>query len=126
VQELGAYIAILVYFSFESQFAFRDYDWRVQGWMFPKVADTRHGIVPGTRLLPQFMEMSDVDYNNLIRNPKTGKPYPEGFMPELYDPTKGGGVQGRGVPGVVWRTLNVLYDQCVGNCETSLSISYLK
>lgn len=26
----------------------------------------------------------------------------EGFMPELYDPTKGGGVLGRGVPGVVW------------------------
>lgn len=25
-------------------------------------------------------------------------------MPELYDPTKGGGVLGRGVPGVVWRT----------------------
>lgn len=101
-----------------AMFAFRDYDWQVYGWMFPKVADTRHGIAPGTRLLPQFRDMSDTDYNNLIRNPKTGKPYPEGFMPELYDPTKGGGVAGRGVPGVVWHTLGVQYDQCVGNlCE---------
>jgi hypothetical protein len=83
--------------------------------MFPKVADTRHGIAIGTRLLPQFKDMSDTEYNDLIRDPKTGKPYPEGFRPELFDPTKGGGVLGRGVPGVVWRSLGVQYDQCVGN-----------
>ena len=70
--------------------------------MFPKVADIRHGIVPGARLLPQFASMDNESYNNLIRNPKTNQPYPEGFMPELYDPKQGGGVNGRGVPGVVW------------------------
>lgn len=47
--------------------AFRSYDWRVQGWMFPKVADIRHGIVPGARLLPQFAEMDNESYNALSR-----------------------------------------------------------
>ena len=94
--------------------------------MFPKVADTRHGVVPGARLLPYLLDMTDEDYNSLIRNPATGKPYPEGFMPELFDPTKGGGVAGRGVPGVVWRTLGVQFDQCVGNCEkASVGHSYV-
>ena len=46
--------------------------------------------------------MDNASFEALIRNPATGKPYPEGFMPELYDPTKGGGVLGTGVPGVVW------------------------
>ena len=102
-----------------------------------QVADIRHGIVTGVRLLPQYAEMDNESFANLsewgavaeasppvwqlplllllllrthraflfslaVRNPSTGKPYPEGFMPELYNPKEGGGVLGRGVPGVVW------------------------
>lgn len=86
----------------------------LQGF-FPKVADTRHGYVPGLRLLPHYSYMDNATFNNEIRHSITKEIMPEGFRPELFDPTKGGGVAGRGVPGVVWHCLGVQYDQCIGN-----------
>jgi hypothetical protein len=89
----------------------------LQGY-FPKVADTRHGYVPDLRLLPRYRDMDDKTFARHTTHSITGEVMKEGFIPELYDPKKGGGVAGRGVPGVVWHSLGVRYDQCVGNiCE---------
>ncbi len=92
----------------------------MQGF-FPKLADSRHGYVKGLRYLPMYAAMDNATFKQAIRDASTGGTLQEGFIPELYDPTKGGGVQGRGVPGVVWHALDIRYDQCVGNGKISYS-----
>ena len=66
-------------------------------------------------MLPHYANMDNETFLDKIRDSVTGEQLKEGFRPELYDPTKGGGVLGRGVPGVVWHCLDVRYDQCIGN-----------
>ena len=56
------------------------------------------------------------------RDSITGEQLVEGFRPELVDPTKGGGVAGRGIPGLVWHALDVRYDQCVGSGAWGLAV----
>ena len=98
--------------------AFSDWDIFASGNAnagFPKVADRRHGYVAGLRFLPFFAGMNDSTFADHTRDRSTGQQLQEGFIPSLYDPARGGGVGGRGVPGVVWRALDVRYDQCVGS-----------
>jgi hypothetical protein len=82
---------------------------------FPKVADKRHGFVPGLRLLPRYRNMSDSQFDQVVRHPHTGAVMLEGFQESLYNASRGGGAGGRGPPGVVWRSLGVQYDQMVGH-----------
>ena len=76
-----------------------------------QVADKRHGYVKGLRMLPHYANMDNETFADQTRDKVTGEQLLEGFRPELFDPTKGGGVLGRGVPGVVWHCLDVRYDQ---------------
>lgn len=76
-----------------------------------QVADSRHGYVPGLRLLPRFRDMPDALFNETVRDAATGEVLPEGFIPSRYNASRGGGLGGRGPPGVVWHALGVLYDQ---------------
>ena len=69
---------------------------------FPKVADTRHGYVPDLRSLPQYRDMDDRTFAAHTTHRVTRLPMKEGFLDSQYNPAKGGGVLGRGVPGVVW------------------------
>jgi hypothetical protein len=57
------------------------------------------------------------------RDAETGLQMQEGFIPSLVDPSKGGGILGRGIPGLVWHALDVRYDQCVGNGEYAKAAS---
>ena len=62
-------------------------------------------------MLPHYANMDNETFADQTRDKVTGEQLLEGFRPELFDPTKGGGVLGRGVPGVVWHCLDVRYDQ---------------
>jgi hypothetical protein len=90
-----------------------------------QVADRRHGYVKGLRLWPLYRDMDNATFTAAIRDSFTGKEWREGFIPELLDSTRGGGVLGRGVPGVVWHALDVRYDQCVGSGEACLTCGEL-
>ena len=71
--------------------------------------------MPDLRKLPRFKNMSAVDFDNYVRHAHTGEVQPEGFVASRYNASRGGGLGGRGPPGVVWRALGVLYDQMVGH-----------
>lgn len=80
-----------------------------------QVADKRHGYVPDLRSLPHFRDMDEQTFKSHITHRVTGETMTEGFLPQLYDPQKGGGVLGRGVPGIVWH-------RCVRSCMAAAVI----
>ena len=97
-------------------------DWHHQDYSgyWPKMADRRHGYVPGLRRLPAYRGLNDSEFARVIRDVRTGEALGEGFLPALHDPARPGGRLGAGIPGLEWHALSLLYGQSIGNvCECS-------
>jgi hypothetical protein len=92
----------------------------VQSWhyprgAYPKVQDTRHGYLPDLRLLPRYAALNETEFAAATRHAVSGLQLVEGFDASLYDPARGGGVLGRGPPGLVWHALGALYGATLGS-----------
>jgi hypothetical protein len=103
-----------------AMYAFSDWHYSDYIGHWPKVADARHGFVPGLKMLPRYASMNDSEFSVATRDYFTHAPLREGYMPELRQASAPGGRTGLGLPGVVWHALDLRYDQCIGNvCECS-------
>jgi len=79
---------------------------------WPAMADERHGYAPGLRYLPYYGNMTEEEFKAKMEYGLTTveprKPYHEGFIESEWDGLT-----------PVWRSLDIRYDQCVGNCVPS-------
>lgn len=103
-----------------AMFALSDWNHGEYAGYWPKVADRRHGYVPGLRRLPAYRNLNDSEFALATRDYNTGAQLREGFLPETHDVGRPGGRFGFGLPGLEWHALSILYDQAVGSiCECS-------
>jgi hypothetical protein len=76
--------------------------------LWPSIEDGRHGYVEGLELLPEYEKWSEKEMSDFLLRMPPEKRVGKGFLKDKWD-----GVN----PKHVWKALNVLYDQCIGNCE---------
>jgi hypothetical protein len=77
-------------------------------YLWPAVEDGRQGFVPGLRAYAPYASMPGDALRDYVRARAPGHERAEGLLPGVWDGAH---------PAHIWDTLDVTYDQCVGNCE---------
>ena len=77
-------------------------------YLWPAIEDARQGTVPGVAAYANFAAMSPAARADYVRAVAPGHEGAEGLLPGAWDGAH---------PPHIWHSLDVTYDQCVGNCE---------